>query len=191
MKAIKKGIRLFVVLMFTVISAACGTKSGDADSGWHFQGRDCLSCHNVDLAADRHLTIGGTVFLSPDAGDIDDLSNVCNGSLRIQLLDTDSNVIYDSINYDDPGSKGYKGKGNIFILKRKLASLQGYYYINIVSADGTTIAQSGMHTFTSSFDKTNPADMSNRYSCNACHSTTPVNGAPGLIYAAVYTDKCK
>lgn len=174
-----------------MLSACGGGTDIGSGTGWHFQGRDCLSCHNVDLTAERHLTVGGTLFLSPAVNSVDDLNNACNASLRLQFLDAGFNVVYDSVNYDDPNSKGYNGRGNLFILARRLASLQGLYFIRVMLGDGTMLAQSGPHSFTSSFDKGNPADLANRYSCNSCHSTNPLNGAPGLMFATLNSDKCK
>lgn len=175
--------------------AACGGNGSDVTGtavGWHFQGIDCLSCHNIDLSEEKRLTVAGTVFLSPVVGDTYDLSNVCNGPLRLQFLDFSLNVKYDSKDYEDPGSRGYKGKGNIFILKRKLASLNGTYFIRILSEDGAQLAQSlTPHSFTASFDNLNPADLSNRFSCNACHSRNPSSGAIGGIYAQDNVNKCQ
>ena len=99
---------------------------------------------------------------------------------------------YDSKDYEDPNSRGYKGKGNLFILKRKLASLTGTYFIRILTEDGVRLAQSlTPHSFTSSFDKINPADLMNRYSCNACHSKNPLGGATGGIYAQTNVNRCQ
>lgn len=191
MDILKKGIYFLALLMFSASLSACGgTDVGNITAGWHFQGRDCLSCHMVDLQAQRHLTVAGTVFKTPSVTDLDNLNNVCNGNLRLQFLDTSLNVAFDSRDYEDQASKGYKGKGNVFILNRKLASLQGVYFIKILTEDGTQLAQSGIHQFTASFDKNNPADLTNRYSCNACHSLTPAGTAPGLIYPTSNTDKC-
>lgn len=188
---LRKKIYLLLLIIFAASFSACGgTDVGNITAGWHFQGRDCLSCHMVDLQAQRHLTVAGTVFKSASVNDLDNLDNVCNGALRLQFLDTSLNTAIDSKDYEDQGSKGYKGKGNVFILNRKLASIQGLYFIRILAEDGTQLAQSGIHQFTSSFDKNNPADISNRYSCNACHSLSPSGGAPGLIYPTSNTNKC-
>lgn len=183
------------MLVGAVSLAACGTPGSDVTGtaiGWHFQGIDCLSCHNVDLTAERQHTVAGTVFLSPVVSDSYDLSNACGGVLRIQLLDAGLNLVHDSKNYEDPGSRGYKGKGNVFILKRTLASLNGDYFIRIVSEDGTLLAQSGtLHSFVSSFNRLSPADLLNRYSCNACHSKNPSGGAAGGIYVQTNANKCQ
>lgn len=191
MAIFKKNISLLLAILFAASLSACGgTDVGNIVAGWHFQGRDCLSCHMVDLQAQRHLTVAGTVFKAPSVNDLDDLNNVCNGNLRLQFLDTGMRVAFDSQDYEDQNSKGYKGKGNIFILNRKLASIQGLYFIKLLAEDGTLLAQSGIHQFTSSFDRNNPADINNRYSCNACHSLSPSGTAPGLIYPTINTNRC-
>lgn len=191
MAKFRKKITLLLVILFAASFSACGgTDVGNVTAGWHFQGRDCLSCHMVDLQAQRHLTVAGTVFKSASVSDLDNLDNVCNGTLRLQFLDTSLNTAIDSKDYEDQNSKGYKGKGNVFILNRKLASLQGMYFIKLLAEDGTQLAQSGIHQFTTSFDKNNPSDINNRYSCNACHSLSPSGGAPGLIYPTSNTNKC-
>ena len=158
--------------------------------GWHFQGRNCLACHNVDLKGEKHLLVAGTLFRSSNVGNPDDMASVCEGELYIQLLDSSYNVVYDSRNYRDPNSKGYKGKGNLFILKRLLSDITGEYYLRIIDSNGTTLAQSTtLHTFTSIFGfdpRQNPADASNRFSCNACHRyPNPEGGAPGFLYPNV------
>lgn len=192
---LKRIVNIMGTIACAMSIAACGGNGSDVTGtavGWHFQGIDCLSCHNVDLSEEKRLTVAGTVFLNPAVGDTYDLSNVCNGPMRIQFLDTSFNVKYDSINYEDQSSRGYKGKGNIFILKRKLASLNGIYFIRILSEDGVQLAQSlTPHSFTAYFDSLNPSDLNNRYSCNACHSKNPSGGAVGGIYAQDNVNKCQ
>lgn len=196
MVGIKKKIGIFAgMLACLAVITACGGPGSDVTGtaiGWHFQGIDCLSCHNVDLTEERRLAIAGTFFLNPALTDTYDLSNVCNGPLRIQLLDFTFRPKYDSKDYEDPNSRGYKGKGNMFILKRKLASITGNYFIRVLTEDGVQLAQSlTPHSFTSSFDKANPADLMNRYSCNACHSRNPSGGAAGGIYAQTNINRCQ
>lgn len=187
---ILKGLLLCVALM-----AACGGPGSDVTGtaiGWHFQGIDCLSCHNVDLTSQRHQLVAGTFFKNTVLGDTYDLSNVCNTPLRVQFLDFNFRVKLDSRDYEDSASRGYRGMGNLFILMRMLDTLQGSYFIRILSEDGVKLAQSVTpHSFTSSFDKSNPADLMNRYSCNACHSRNPVAGATGGIYAQTNVNKCQ
>ncbi|RMD46900.1 MAG: hypothetical protein D6834_01740 [Aquificota bacterium] len=204
-----KKLLLLVIPVFLISITSCGegggSEGGEAGTtnpgatqvskqGFHMPGRDCLACHNYDLQNVRHLTIGGTVFKSQNIKDINNVNNLCGGNLKIVLMDASnpSNTI-DSNNYKDPNSKGYKGKGNVFILSRKLPNIQGSYYVQITDENGKVIAVSTLpHNFTSGYyDITNPADTLNRYSCNACHSVNPKGGAPGVIYPNANANLCK
>lgn len=193
------------LILLSLILTSCGEEGEEGNEGtvstsqaskqgFHMPGRDCLACHNYDLQAERHLTIGGTVFKSQSIVNINDENNLCGGNLKIKLIDTSnpSNII-DSANYEDSNSKGYKGKGNIFILSRKFPNIQGNYYVQITDENNNTIAVSQQpHSFTSGYyDITNPADLSNRYSCNACHSVNPKGGALGVIYPNTNANLCK
>ncbi|MEO5359760.1 MAG: hypothetical protein H7843_04860 [Nitrospirota bacterium] len=152
----------------------------------HNQGKDCLQCHNVDPASAKALTVGGTFYLSAS-----DPNNLCSSSLRLQLVDDNATVKYDTANYMNAGISGNYGKGNFSIMTVSLASLTGSYYVKILSPDGTLLAKSStQHNFTSAYNTTTPADLSNRYSCNACHGMTPLNDAPGLLYPNVNSAKC-
>ena len=201
-------LKVLFAICWTVIGIiGCGGEGGEGGEesgsvslvqtqGWHFQGRNCLGCHNVDLKPERHLLMAGTVFKSSNASNPDDTNQACGGELYIQLLDSSYNIIYDSRNYKDPNSKGYKGKGNVFFLKRTLSYLNGDYYVRIIDKDGTTLAQSStLHKFADfySFDpRKNPADANNRFSCNACHKyPNPQGGAPGFIYPQFNSNLCK
>ncbi len=158
------------------------TTQSSAKQGFHMPGRDCLACHNYDLQTVRHLTVGGTVFKRQNVNNVNDVNNLCGGNLVIKFCsDTNcNNVVYNSANYKDPNSKGYKGKGNVFILSRKLLNLQGNYYVQITDETGSIIAQSnGLHSFNSGYDIKNPKDFNNRYSCNTCHSK---GSNPGVIF---------
>lgn len=186
--------RLFLLLVLLI--AGCEEIEGEEGEeggavtlkqGWHFQGRNCLACHNVDLQKDRHLLLAGTLFKGKDVQNPDDISSVCGGKLYVQLVDRFFNVVHDSRNYRDDNSRGIRGKGNLFILTRKLSHLKGDYYVRIITENGTTIAQSAtLHKFTdiNSYDpRKNPYDSANRFSCNTCHKfPNPQGGAPGWIY---------
>lgn len=196
MVGLRKKIGIFAgMLACLAVITACGGLGSDVTGtaiGWHFQGIDCLSCHNVDLISQKHQLVAGTLFKNTVISDTYDLSNVCNVPLRVQFLDFNFRVKLDSRDYEDSASRGYRGMGNLFILMRMLDTLQGSYFIRILSEDGVKLAQSVTpHSFTSSFDKSNPADLMNRYSCNACHSRNPVAGATGGIYAQTNVNKCQ
>ncbi len=174
----KKIIFLFIVTLSLIVSG-CGEDEGSATNesnttaqGWHFQGRDCLACHNVDLQDSEHLLVGGTLYKSASVSNQDDLNNVCGGDFVINFLDGGGNIIQSSKDYEDVNSKGYKGKGNLFILRRKLVQFsQSTYHIQIADKNGVILANSGYtHNFTTAdYDINNPADPANRVSCNSCH----------------------
>ncbi|WP_420266775.1 hypothetical protein [Candidatus Magnetominusculus dajiuhuensis] len=200
----------------------------------HYQGKDCLQCHNAatsarsigivpghavtaprpnttpapwsatgmfpppvhsgvvmhsiaDSSSTRALTVGGTLYLSAT-----DSNNVCVSSLRLQLLDDNSTAVYDTATYTNAGISGNYGKGNFAIMLLSLASLKGSYFTRILAPDGTILAASALkHDFTTSYSSGTPTDLLNRYSCNACHNTTPQNSAPGLLYPNVNSAKCQ
>jgi len=186
-------IRLLIVLGLLLSVISCGEDEEEDDyeeysqtitaQGWHMQGRNCLACHNVDLGAEKHLTIGGTVYKTADVTNPDDLTQVCGGNIHVNFVDKKTGeVIVSSLDYVDPNSKGYDAKGNIFILSRKLPNLQGSFIIQIVDDKNNILAVSGEHTFETGYNNNDPTDDDNRYSCNACHSVSPKEGAPGVIY---------
>ncbi|NPA51540.1 MAG: hypothetical protein GXO22_01455 [Aquificae bacterium] len=183
-------IRAFIPMVITVLLTSCGDYFEDEDDeyenitkqGWHMQGRDCLACHNIDLGTEKHLTIGGTVFKSPNITDPDDLDNVCGGNIYVRFVEPFTGETISSKDYIDPDSKGYLGKGNIFILSRLLSSLQGEFIVQIIDDKNNVLATSGIHSFSNQYIIENPTDPDNRYSCNACHSIEPKGGASGVIY---------
>ena len=169
---------------FALLLSAC-TSDVIKEDGHHFQGRDCLSCHNVDLESKKHLGFGGSVFSSSTL-DSDDKSTYCNKPLFVQFLDSNNSIAFDSKDTNKLEDPGFKAVGNFFTLLRNDTVPKGSYTMRIYTPDGangTTIIQSsnGSHTFTSKFDKENPQDPTNRYSCNACHS---IGGSKGLIVSS-------
>ena len=181
-------LRILFFLSGFLLTLSCGgSGSNSSVQGWHFQGRNCLACHNVDLKPEKNLLVGGTIFKALNVQNPDNLSEICTGPVYIQFLDQNYNVVYDSRNYVAQGSKGYKGKGNFFILKRLLNYLSGSYYVRLIDEKGNTLAQSlTLHTFTdieSYKPREKPVDYTNRFSCNTCHTyPDPQGGAPGFIY---------
>ena len=159
--------------------------------GWHFQGRDCLACHNQDLEEPKHLLFAGTLYKDKDVIDQDDENNACGGELIVNFLDKDFNTVYSSKDYKAEGSSGYNGKGNIFILQRELRLLSaGTYSIQITSVDGAVMAASNYsHSFTSSdYDADKNVDFENRISCNACHIK---GGSTAPLFVQVNSNLCK
>ena len=167
---------LALALTFTL--SGCGEDEGGETTatvtqGWHFPGRDCLACHNVDLNPDKHLLFGGTLYKSSTVASQDDINNVCGGDFVINILDASFNLVESSKNYVDTNSNGSKGKGNLFILQRKLRLLSaGSYYVQVTDINGSVMAvtNGASHNFSSQdYDINNPADFGNRLSCNSCH----------------------
>ena len=191
----KRNIYFLLALFSTLILSGCGEDEGSESTastqGWHFQGRDCLACHNVDLGEDKHLLYAGTFYRDANVSNQDDLNSVCGGKFVVNLLDSSFNVVYSSKDYEDSNSKGYNGKGNLFVLQRKLRLLSaGTYHAQITDANGTVMAVSGYdHFFTSQdYDINNPADNLNRLSCNACHVK---GGAQDPLYAQANKNLCQ
>ena len=194
-----KYFTLFLILPLTLFLSACSEdEGGDSEGtttttaqGWHFQGRDCLACHNVDLNEDKHLLVGGTLYKSSTVSNQDDLNNVCGGDFVINFLDGNWNTIYSSKDYEDVNSKGYKAKGNLFILRRTLSQLTANtFHIQITDKSGTVFAVSNYtHNFTTAdYDINNPADSQNRVSCNSCHIK---GGFTAPLYVQANVNKCK
>ncbi len=179
----RKIIFLFIVALSLIVSG-CGEDGGSEGGGttavvqgWHFQGRDCLACHNVDLGPTRHLLIGGTLYKSKTVSNKDDLNSVCGGNFIINFLDTNrTNTVplYSSALWEDPNSKGYKAKGNLFILSRKLPQFtaNSSFIMQIKDKNSSIILAESVlpHNFTiNGYNINNPADSTNRVSCNSCH----------------------
>ena len=194
----KKSI-FYLLFGVVLILSGCGEDEGSEDGevsttsatqGWHFQGRDCLACHNIDLGESKHLLFGGTIYKDSSVVNQDDINSVCGGELLVDILDSSFNPVYSSKDYKDSSSSGYKGKGNIFILQRKLRLISaGTYSVRITDANGTIMAVSNnTHKFTSQdYDINNPIDWNNRLSCNSCHSKS---GPQDPLYIQVNKNLC-
>jgi len=166
-----------------LIFLGCGGDSDDPVSGVHFQGRDCLSCHNVDLGLSSHLSIGGTVYRGANVNP-DDLFQTCNSPVYLQILNG-ATVVYDTQTANRTDAPGFNGKSNLFALINDMPIGTGAYTMRIVSSAGTTLAQSStLHNLTTGFNPADPSDLNNRYSCNTCHQAPPnnKNGASGLLF---------
>ncbi|MCD6260141.1 MAG: hypothetical protein J7J31_11135 [Helicobacteraceae bacterium] len=151
--------------------SACGSEEVSG-VGWHFNGRDCLACHNSDLGEEKHLVIAGTLYKNKDVTDTDDLTNVCNADLVFHLTDLSGNIVYSSASYTDRDSKGYRGAGNIFLLDRLFdQNLNGTYHVRIAERTTNRVLAVGLnHPFSGvEYTPKNSQDDSNRLSCNACH----------------------
>lgn len=191
----RKLFSLTLLLSSLLFLSGCGDEDAEEGTttaqGWHFQGRDCLACHNVDLNPDKHLLYGGTLYKSQNITDQNDLNNICGGELVVNFLDTTNGTLaYSSKNYVDPNSKGYDAKGNIFILQRELRLLSaGRYTIQITNKNGTQLAVGGNHDFTSAdYDINKDADFANRLACNRCHSNS---GPQEPLYVEINSNLCQ
>jgi len=191
----KKNLKLLLMLSLVLLMSACGGGNGSSiatgKQGWHFQGRDCLACHNVDLTENEHLLVAGTFYKDKNVSNQDDLSNVCGGNFVINFLDSGFNTIYSSKDYIDVNSKGYNGKGNLFILRRTLSQLSAQtFYVQIADESGLVFGVSNFtHNFTTAdYDINSRIKTSNRISCNSCHTK---DGFTSPLYAQMNADKCK
>lgn len=157
-----------------------GCESGEEESenttttkGSHFQGRDCVACHNVDLGEDKNLLVSGTLFKNSNVADIDDISESCGAAIITEFINSSGSVEFSSRYFEDSSSKGYDGKGNLFILSRKLASISGEYIIALRDKNSNDLLaqSSAIHSFNGAdYDINNASDNANRRSCNACHN---------------------
>jgi len=153
-----------------LLFSACSNEHKERVSGQHFQGQDCLHCHNVDLQKSSHLSFGATIFQEePNKDNYDELSTYCNVPLYLQLI-KDYSVVYESNATNDISDPGLNGDGNVFGLVQSKALPDGNYSIKIVNKEGDVILQSPEeHQFNGHYNPDISDDDSNRYSCNACH----------------------
>lgn len=172
-----KKLYLLCLVIIPILFTGCGFDEEEDDNtltagGWHFQGRDCLACHNNDLGEDKKLLVAGTLFKSSNVTDVDDMNQSCGGEFVINFLDTSYATQISSLDYEDLDSSGYQGKGNIFMLSRMIDTLNDNYYIQIADKNTNNIlAFSGIHNFNSDdYNISDSIDYSNRLSCNACHN---------------------
>lgn len=183
----------FVLVVFvSMLFLGCSEEDIEttASEGWHFQGRDCLSCHNSDLKEDKSLLVGGTLFRSSNVSDIDDMSQVCGGDFVINFLDSSYATQISSKDYENKKSAGYNAKGNIFIISKYLDTINGDYYVQIADRESSkTLAISGvLHSFNGSYSNANSSDDNNRNTCNSCHIK---GGTASPIYVQVNKNLCE
>ena len=191
----KDKLTILLLAIGLLVLSGCGdddeeekTSSGQ---GWHFQGRDCLACHNQDLKEDKHLLFAGTIYKNKDVVNQDDENSACGGELIVNFLDKDFNTVYSSKNYKANNSSGYNAKGNIFILQRELRLLASQTYsVQVTSASGMVMAASNYsHKFSSQdYDANKNVDFDNRISCNACHRN---GGNTSPLYIQANKELCK
>lgn len=184
----------FLALVSFGLTGCEEEEEGSAETaGIHFQGKDCLACHNIDLKSDKHLTIAGTLYKSHDILKNDSLDDMCGGSLYVRFIETTTGVDYNASSYSaiHQESDGIDGKGNFFVLKREISSIpSGNYAVQIWSEDGYLLAASkDAHPISNSgYSISNSSDSSNRLSCNACHK---INGSALPLYVQQNSAKCQ
>ena len=175
-------LTIFFILLFS--GCGGGENASNSNTSFHFQGRDCLSCHNIDLHESQNLTLGGTLYKSFDVNDSDNISEICNKKMNVHLVDDSGNIVIDTSLTQDKNSSGFFGTGNFFVLNRTLSSITGNYIVRIVDEQSNLLATSSLaHDFSSEFNKDTPSDTFNRYSCNSCHNQPAQGGAPGRLFA--------
>jgi len=173
---------IYAAILAAFLFAGCGSDEDPASTGVHFQGRDCLSCHNKDLGVDSHLLVGGTVYKEFNSTK-NDLNDACSEKLHIEF----GAPTLSTKDYNPANAAGFNGRGNVFALLRDGMDISGSYIVSIVNDDRSLIQSSATpHEFTASVNLANPADNNaSRYSCNVCHQDVGnnINSAPGLLYA--------
>jgi len=172
----------YMLFLVTVVFflGGCGDDSDPIATGVHFQGRDCLSCHNKDLTPNSHLSIGGTVYRSATS-DKNNLNATCTERLYVNFGGTVGST-KDAV---PATSSGWLGRGNIFALIVNMPVESGSYVLQITREDGTVLKTSTSHPMLTGFNTSDPQDLNNRYSCNACHQAPPnnVGASEGLLNA--------
>ena len=181
--------RVLSAVVFALFFSACQEDLSEMASN-HFQGRDCLYCHNGELKGSP-LSFGGTLYSDSGAA-ADDLKKICKLPLYVQLIQSDgSTVAFDSRSVVPDDATGFEARGNFFVLQRDSTIPTGLFYARLISKEGIKLAQSsGFHDFSAAYSASNSADLSNRYSCNACHATVSNGGATGVLYAQENASYC-
>ena len=165
----------------------------DGEQGWHFQGRDCLACHNIDLGEDKHLLFAGTLYKDQNVTDQDNIENTCGGEFVVNFLNASLEPVFSSQAYEDSNSKGYDAKGNIFVLNRENPNLSAdRYYVQIKNkaTDKVLAVSNYTHKFNlEAYDINNAKNYENRVSCNSCHNNSKGDTAP--LFVQINKDLCK
>ena len=157
----------------------CTQEETNRVNTFHFQGQDCLHCHNVDLKESSHLNIGATVYSETGSTLESNITQVyCTQPLFVQLIDINDSLVLDTNTSNNIGDPGFNGKGNIFSLTRKETIPNGNYYIKIVDRNGSDVIEKHLeeHKFSGTYNPDIPNDTENRYSCNACHKLGTKSG---------------
>lgn len=177
-----------IVLLFTFFG--CGDNETIESSQKHFQGRDCMLCHNMDLAESSHLSLAGSLFVS-ESSDIDDIGDMCDQKMYVRFVEDNGSIAWTNEGIAPNDAAGWNGQGNIFTLLRDALVPNGSFNIQLVGPNGLVVAKSSSkHTFSNNYEPFNGEDSFNRYSCNACHHLD-TSTAPGLIYVQQNISECR
>ena len=164
-----KQITLFSLLL--LLFNACDSEVYQAN-GVHFQGRDCLACHNSELQTPYHQEFAGTLFKDKST------LATCKITPTLELIDSNTNKVVLNTKY----SSIYAGDGN-FALFKSTQKLSGNYLVRLLDDNGTLLTHSiAPHAFNAEYQPTLPDDSNTRYSCNACHNSNAKGGTSGVLY---------
>ena len=133
----------------------CGDDDNDAT---HNQGKACLECHGTGTGGAPILKSGGTVYTLLTA--VNGTNNLATGHLiQLKMASNDSLVKF----------RSGKGTGNSN-LRTTTITASDTFTAQVVDASGTVVKSSGTATHDG-----------NRLNCNACHTASGINSAPGRI----------
>ena len=186
MRELYIGALLSLLLLFSGCGSSEELENSVSVKGSHFQGRDCVACHNLDLQQKRRLFVGGTLFKDKNSS-TESLDNTCSSDLVLNFLDANGTKIFSSEDYD---GKGLKGRGNLFLLERLTPPSSGSYIMQITTKSGVELAKSlAPHTFNAdNYTLSSAKSSENRRSCNACHNS--VNGTQPPLYVQKNSNLC-
>jgi hypothetical protein len=162
-------LALFISLFFT----ACDSEVYHAD-GTHFQGKDCMACHNVELKQPLSQQFAGTLFANSTG------TKRCKVTPYIELYDPSGDITFSG-----QFQTSYSGDGN-FAYFNPTNKVSGNFLVRILDKEGALLSQSTLsHNFNDTYQINSPSDTQNRFSCNACHSQNPAGGAPGVLHVNI------
>lgn len=162
----KKIYMLGLITASLLVGCGGSTSSGDNDNNdddktsisTHHQGQACLECHKEGTNGAPKLKAGGTVYTLLTA--VDGTSNLATGHLiQLKMASDDTLVKFLAGN----------GTGNSN-LKTTTITASDTFTAQVVDANGKVVKSSGTATHNGE-----------RLNCNACHTATGKNDAPGRI----------
>ncbi|RMD46898.1 MAG: hypothetical protein D6834_01730 [Aquificota bacterium] len=164
--------KLFFFMIFIIFISSCGTQEetlSNISTGFHNQGKPCLSCHGYQYRAQDveefedvygedegdtiKFNIGGTIFKLINAKD-NDWKNAAE--YHYVVLKTDTKSYKTNIG---------RGSGNFWLN----ASINSEFIVEVYNKDGKLVNYT--------FYRHKPTYTN----CNSCHTVYGKNGAPGRI----------